>query len=109
MVWILSPSSNVTVSRDTPNYEAVSVESVTATSAEIIAAGTSPRFASVSSTTDSGNVYISYGVAVNVGTNTFNYIIPPGFQHHKLELPAQAIHAATATGETATLIIGVAE
>ncbi len=108
MVWILSPVSNVTVSRDIPNYGAVATKSVTATSTEIIAAGTKGRFVSVSSATDSGNVYISYGVAVNVSTKVYNYIIPPGFQHHQMEIPAQAIHAATATGETATLVIGIA-
>jgi hypothetical protein len=106
MAWVItSPASDT---RDTPDYGSVSVESISATSSEIIPAGTKGRFVSVSSATDSGNVYISYGVAVNVTTKVYNYIIPPGFQHHKMEIPAQAIHAATATGETATLVIGIA-
>ncbi len=109
MSWIITSANPSIYTRDTPDYGAISVESITATSTEIVPAGTKSRFASISSTLDSGNIYISYGVAVNVGTKTYNYIIPPGFQQHKLELPAQAIHAATATGETATLVIGVAE
>ena len=95
--------------RDTPNYGAVVVEAITATSTEIVPVGTKPRFASISSTLDSGNIYVSYGIAVDVATNTFNFIIPPGFQNNKMEIPAQAVHAACATGETATLIIGISE
>lgn len=108
MAWIITSAFTPLDLRDTPNYGAVSVEAISETSTEIIAAGTKGRFASISSETDSGNVYISYGVAVNLSTKVYNYIIPPGFQHHKMEIPAQAVHAATATGETATLVIGIA-
>lgn len=107
MSWIITPATENP--RDTPDYGAVEVKSITATSTEIIPAGTGPRFASLSNTPGGKNIYLSFGVAVDVTAKTYNFIIPPGYQDNKFEIPAQAIHAACATGETASLIIGVAE
>jgi hypothetical protein len=108
MPWFLEPPIASRV--ETPDYGAAATFSITNTSQEIVAAGSQSRYISISVAADASPIYVNYGAPVDVAAGDYVYGVPAKFQHHKLDIPAQAIYMATAAaGQTATVVIAVAE
>ncbi len=104
VAWIIGGSSSENF---VPDYGAPSIVNIDDTSSELAPAGVSGRLLSISSTSDSSTVYLCFGAVAAAGT-TYNVKIPAGFNHPGLPIPAQAVNACCASGETATVAIAIA-
>ena len=106
MAWTIAAA---TTAQPNLNYGPASVKSITSTSSSFIPAGTGTRrYASLSVKLNSQLIYVSIGAAVDVATNTYNFILEPGYNDSMFELSDQEYFAATASG-TGSVIVAIVE